>query len=82
MNKCCGSRKELRSDIMTPMISLPSGGLSLSDFPTDLNKRGNKLDQSIEIFSIGDESVEQIVSSISNGVEAIVSLGNKPVCFI
>ena len=65
---------------MTSTISLPSGGLSLSDFPTDLTKRSNKLDQSIEIFSVGDDSIEQIISSIKNGVEATVSLGKKPVC--
>ena len=61
-------------------LSIPSGGLPLSDFPTDeAGSKKSRTVRGIRIVSAGTEAMEQIIAKMRGGAEAMVSLGKKPV---
>ena len=62
-------------------ITVPSGGLPLSDFPTvDSGSKRSKVPQAIEIVTIGTETLDQLIEKMRNETaELMVSLGKKPV---
>jgi hypothetical protein len=61
-------------------VAVPSGGLPLSEFPTETGIKRGRSKQAIEIASIGQETMEQIINNLrGNNGEAMVTLGKKPV---
>lgn len=61
-------------------IAIPRAGLPLSEFPTEMNLKKNRIRQAIEAVSMGDETMDQIIQKMQkNAVEVVVSLGKKPV---
>ena len=62
-------------------IAIPTAGLPLSEFPNEMTVKKNRIKQGIEVVSIGDETIDQIIQKMrKDSVDVVVSLGKKPVC--